>query len=721
MKSPTLPAPAIATRISGAPLRARARSRSASSASTRRRRSGGRRRPGRSRSACTTCACAEAGDGDEPEHAGLVQRRELLARPLRRDRAARRGTTLPLGSIQSCGCSSLGQQAAHHLVGRPRDGGDGRDAEPLVDQRPGAGRRCGRRRARCRSSRGRCGRERMFELSPLVTAANGAGPLDAGLGEVVAVEAEADDLLPAEVVGQPPEGASRSCRSPRPCGPAARALPASSLPTRPHPTTTTCTGLPPTLGTEAGYRTLRSGESPTPARPGSARIGHRPRRMACCREPVVPRGSEGTDDVAIRQANPRRPAARDDRAGAPAASRRRSRSRSSRRTRSRRPRTRPRRSSSSSRSARRASRSGSTRSSRSRSRSRSCSRSSSRRTARRSSPTRAAAAATSSAARTSARYPSLVAGASLLVDYILTVAVSISAGVAAIVSIPAFQDLAEAPRRARPRAHRRSSALANLRGIKESGRLFAVPDLHLHRRSSAALVSYGLFRSFVLDDIHRINPVPFNGGRGQQRLRRHARPLPPPEGLLVGRGRAHRRRGDLQRRARVPPARSRRTRPRRWCGWRIILGTLFFGVSVLAHHLAPVPEPRRRRCSRRWALPCSATAPLLRGPAVRDRRRSSPSPRTPPTPTSRGCRRSSPATATSRASSPTAATGSCSRTACSSSPARPALLIVAFGGMTNALIPLYAVGVFMSFTLSQCGHGAPPPEGARAGLASATS
>jgi len=32
-----------------------------------------------------------------------------------------------------------------------------------------------------------------------------------------------------------------------------------------------------------------------------------------------------------------------------------------------------------------------------------------------------------------------------------------------------------------------------------------------------------------------------------------------------------------------------------------------------------------------------------------------------------------------------------------------ALLIVAFGGVTNALIPLYAVGVFTSFTLSQAG------------------
>src|SRR6478672_4083516 len=37
---------------------------------------------------------------------------------------------------------------------------------------------------------------------------------------------------------------------------------------------------------------------------------------------------------------------------------------------------------------------------------------------------------------------SLVAGASLMVDYILTVAVSICAGVAAIVSIPAFAGLA---------------------------------------------------------------------------------------------------------------------------------------------------------------------------------------------------------------------------------------------------------------------------------------
>ena len=64
------------------------------------------------------------------------------------------------------------------------------------------------------------------------------------------------------------------------------------------------------------------------------------------------------------------------------------------------------------------------------------------------------------------KVPSLVAGASILVDYVLTVAVSISAGVAAIVSIPTFHDLQD---------HRVPLALgliavitlANLRGIKE--------------------------------------------------------------------------------------------------------------------------------------------------------------------------------------------------------------------------------------------------------------
>jgi amino acid transporter len=101
--------------------------------------------------------------------------------------------------------------------------------------------------------------------------------------------------------------------------------------------------------------------------------------------------------------------------------------------------------------------------------------------------------------------PSLVAGASLLVDYILTVAVSISAGVAAIVSIPAFSDL-QKHRVALGLILILGISLANLRGIKESGRIFAVPT-YIYIAILGALVSYGLFRSIVLDDINRINTI----------------------------------------------------------------------------------------------------------------------------------------------------------------------------------------------------------------------
>ena len=70
------------------------------------------------------------------------------------------------------------------------------------------------------------------------------------------------------------------------------------------------------------------------------------------------------------------------------------------------------------------------------------------------------------------RYPSLVAGAALMVDYVLTVAVSVAAGIAAITSA------------IRPLYPYRVTlciigvaviAIGNLRGVRESGRLFALP------------------------------------------------------------------------------------------------------------------------------------------------------------------------------------------------------------------------------------------------------
>ena len=100
-------------------------------------------------------------------------------------------------------------------------------------------------------------------------------------------------------------------------------------------------------------------------------------------------------------------------------------------------------------------------------------RSSSRPTGRPATPIPTAAAPTPSAGTTSACAASLVAASALLVDYVLTVAVSVVAGVAAITSaVPG------ARRRTRWRSRWRFVVLltvVNLRGVKESGRAFAVP------------------------------------------------------------------------------------------------------------------------------------------------------------------------------------------------------------------------------------------------------
>jgi len=88
--------------------------------------------------------------------------------------------------------------------------------------------------------------------------------------------------------------------------------------------------------------------------------------------------------------------------------------------------------------------------------------------------------------------PAQVAGASLLVDYVLTVAVSVSAGVTAITSAFPASD-----------AHRVAIALAvvafigliNLRGVKESGAVFAVPTYGFVI-SMFAIIALGFWRYF---------------------------------------------------------------------------------------------------------------------------------------------------------------------------------------------------------------------------------
>ena len=108
------------------------------------------------------------------------------------------------------------------------------------------------------------------------------------------------------------------------------------------------------------------------------------------------------------------------------------------------------------------------------------------------------------------KHPSLVAGASMLVDYILTVAVSVSAGVAAIIS--AFSNLAP---------HRVTLCvgfiaivtLANLRGLKESGALFA-PPTYLYIISLASLIIVGLYKVYFKD----LGPIDHSGEVAQELL-----------------------------------------------------------------------------------------------------------------------------------------------------------------------------------------------------------
>jgi amino acid transporter len=86
--------------------------------------------------------------------------------------------------------------------------------------------------------------------------------------------------------------------------------------------------------------------------------------------------------------------------------------------------------------------------------------------------------------------PALIAAASLLIDYVLTVAVSIAAGVAAITS--AFPQL-HINRIEMTLAFVVVLMLGNLRGIRESGNIFAIPT-YFFIVTTLGLIAIGVFR-----------------------------------------------------------------------------------------------------------------------------------------------------------------------------------------------------------------------------------
>ena len=294
------------------------------------------------------------------------------------------------------------------------------------------------------------------------------------------------------------------------------------------------------------------------------------------------------------------------------------------------------------------------------------------------------------------RYPSLVAGASLLVDYILTVAVSVSAGVAALISLPAFRDLAD----------RRvliclgfvaALTLGNLRGLKESGKIFAAPT-YIYIVSLAALVGYGLYRDFFGD----MKPIPFDPERAHEIaeiggslslfiiLRGFSSGAVALSGIEAL--------ADGVPAFRKPEAKNAATT---LLVMACILGTLFFGVSLLASHLHPIPTHDETVISQMaravfgegfmHVLLQFATAGILilaANTAYAD---------------------------FPRLSSIIARDGYLPRQFANRGDRLvysngivflaifAGVLLIAFGGITTALIPLYAVGVFTSFTLSQAG------------------
>jgi amino acid transporter len=98
----------------------------------------------------------------------------------------------------------------------------------------------------------------------------------------------------------------------------------------------------------------------------------------------------------------------------------------------------------------------------------------------------------------------LVAAAALLTDYVLTVSVSVAAGVAAILS--AFPGSIDSLRVPLSVAAIATVMTINLRGIRESGRLFAIPT-YAFLVTTLGVIGIGLVRS-VLGDAPHVSVTP---------------------------------------------------------------------------------------------------------------------------------------------------------------------------------------------------------------------
>jgi amino acid transporter len=299
-------------------------------------------------------------------------------------------------------------------------------------------------------------------------------------------------------------------------------------------------------------------------------------------------------------------------------------------------------------------------------------------------------------------YPGLIAGASLLVDYVLTVSVSIAAGVAAITSA------AQGTRLAWLDHHKVALclifiaiiALANLRGVRESGSIFAVPT-YVFLISFLFMIGFGLVHYLMYGGaVHNPGPEEIETAVGYS-----AQPLTIflilgafSNGCAALTGIEAISNGVPA--FKSPEARNASTT---LVVMAALLTTMFLGTSVLAYLYNVHPHANETVISQFARLiftgPISwfyyvvqaATAailvlaantsfadfPRLSSLLARDR--------------------FLPRQFANRGDKLVFSNGIVILAIFS------AILVIAFGGDTSRLIPLYAVGVFLSFTLSQAG------------------
>jgi amino acid transporter len=293
--------------------------------------------------------------------------------------------------------------------------------------------------------------------------------------------------------------------------------------------------------------------------------------------------------------------------------------------------------------------------------------------------------------------PAQVAAASLLTDYVLTVAVSISAGVAAITSaIPELSDR----RVPMGLALIALITIGNLRGIKESGQIFAVPT-YIYIVALTLLCGVGLFRSFTGD----LDPLPVD----QESLRHFTEGTAVSGVTLFALMRAFSSGAvaltGVEAISNAVPL-FKRPAPKNAANTLmmmvLILGGFFFAISVLTHRLQPTLSEDETilsilgsavfgRGSALYVLLQASTAIILILAA-------------------NTAYNAFPSVASIIAKDgylPRQLFNRGDRLVFSNGvlllSVAAGLLIIAFGGVTTALIPLYAVGVFLSFTLSQWG------------------